>query len=68
MDGVFLYVQISLQLLEYFITVLGLLKLHHNILKLEKFKWYQNRWDFVGMDVASYGTQLVYSKKIHLKI
>ena len=56
-DDVLLYGRTSGKLLVYFRTVFDVLKHHHTNLKLKKCKWFQDRCDFVGMDVAVGGTQ-----------
>ena len=57
-----LYRQTEMHPLEYFRTVLGVLKHHRAILKLKKCKWFQEMCEFVGTDVSEGGTQLVHSK------
>ena len=49
-------------ILDYFITVLYILKHHRATLKLKIFKWFQDRYEFVGMDVAEDGTEPTQSK------
>ena len=61
-DGVLLYGRTSRQLLDYFITVLDVLKHHLSTLKLKKCKWFQDRYKFVGMDVKAGETQPAQSK------
>ena len=61
-DDVLLYGRISGQLLAYFRKVLDFLKHHRATLKLKKFKWFQDRCKFVGMDMAAGVTQPVQSK------
>ena len=61
-DYVLLYGRTAKQLLSYFITVLDVLKNHRATLKLKEFKWFQDRCEFVGMDVAAGGTQPAQSK------
>ena len=61
-DDVLLYGRTSRQLLDYFRTVLDVLKHHRATLKLKKGKWFQDRCEFVGMDVAADGTQPAQSK------
>ena len=48
-----LYGRTFKQLLSYFRTVLNFLKHHHATLKLKKWKWFQYRCKFVGIDVAA---------------
>ena len=52
-DNVLLYGRTSNQLLHYFRTVLDVLKQHHTTLKLKKWKWFQDKCECVGMDVAA---------------
>ena len=61
-NDVLLYGLTSSQLLAYFRTVLDFLRHHRALLKLKKCKWFQDRCDFVGMDVAAGGTQPEKSK------
>ena len=57
-----LYGRTARQLLSYFRTVLDVLKYHRATLKLKKFKWFQDRCRFVGIDVAAGETQPEKSK------
>ena len=57
-----LYGRTSEQLLDYFITVLDFLKHHRDTLKLKTCKWFQDRCDFVGMDMVVGVTQPPQSK------
>ena len=57
-----LYGRSAKQILAYFITVLNVLKHHHNTLKLKNCKWFQDMCEFLGMDVASGVTQPAQSK------
>ena len=59
---VLLYGLTEKKLLVYFITVLFVLKHHHTTLKLENFKCFQDRCEFVCMDVADGGTKPTHSK------
>ena len=61
-DDVLLYVGIAKHLIAYFRTVLDVLKQHFATLKKKKYKWFQNRCEFLGMDVAAGGTQPAQSK------
>ena len=61
-DDVLLYGRKSWQLLAYLRTVLDVLKQHRTTLKLKRWKWFQDRCDFLGMDVETYGTQPAQSK------
>ena len=61
-DDVLLYGCTAEQLLNYFITVLDLLKHQHTTLKLKKCKCFQDRCNFLGMDVAAGGTEPTQSK------
>ena len=61
-DDVLLYGYTAEQLLAYFRTVLDVLKHHHATLKLKKCKWFQDRYEFVGIYVAAGGTQSAQSK------
>ena len=61
-DGVLLYGHTSGQLLDYFRTVIDSLKHHLTALKLIRCKWFQNRCEFIGMEVAVGGTQPAHSK------
>ena len=49
---VLLYGRTSRQILDYFRTVLDVLKHHCATLKLKKCKWFQDRCKFVGTEVA----------------
>ena len=61
-DDVLLYGRTSRQILDYFRTVLDVLKHHRATLKLKKCKCFQDSCKFVGMDVAEDGTQPAQSK------
>ena len=61
-DDVLLYGRKADQLLQYFRTVLDVLQHHRDTLKLKKCKWFQDRCEFVGMDVAAGGTKPAQSK------
>ena len=61
-DDMLYYGQIAKQLLEYFRTVVDVMKHHQNTLKLKKCKWFQDRCEFVGMDVVAGVTQPAHSK------
>ena len=61
-DHVLLYVRTFSQLIAYFRTLLGVLKHHRATLKPKKCKWFQDKCDFIGMNVAAGGTQLAQSK------
>ena len=61
-DDVLLYGRTDRQLLDYLRTVLDVLKHQRDILKLKKCKWFQDKCEFVGMDVAEDGTQPAQSK------
>ena len=61
-DDVLLYVRTDDQLIAYFITVLDVLKQLRAKLKLKKWKWFQDRCEFVGMDVAEGGSKYAQSK------
>ena len=61
-DDLLLYECTAGQLLDYFRTVLNSLKHHRATLKLKKCKWFQDRCEFVGMDVAAGETQPEQSK------
>ena len=61
-DYVLLYGYTAEQLLAYFRTVLDVLKHHHATLKLKKCKWFHDRCEFVGTDVAADVTQPAQSK------
>ena len=61
-DCVLLYGHTAKQLLAYFRTVLDTLKHHCATLKLKNWKWFQDRCEFVGMDVAAGGAQPTQSK------
>ena len=61
-DDVLLYGRTDEQLLAYFRTVLDFLKHHHATLKLKKYKWFQDKYKFVGMYVAAVITQHTQSK------
>ena len=52
-----LYERTAEYILYYFITVLDVLKHHRATLKLKNCKWFQDRYKFVGMEMASGGTQ-----------
>ena len=54
---VLLYRRTSRQLLDYFRTVLDVLKHHWDTLKLKKCKWFQDRCNFVEMYMEAGGTQ-----------
>ena len=56
-DDVLLYERTDEQLLDYFSTVLGVLKHHCNTLKLKNCKCFQDGCNFVGMDMEAGGTQ-----------
>ena len=49
---VLLYGHIAEQILDYFRTVMDLLKHHHAKLKIKNWKWFQYMCEFVGMDVS----------------
>ena len=61
-DGVLLYGRIAEQLLSYFRKVLDVHTNHRARIKLKKCKWFQDRCKFVGMYVATGGTQPAQSK------
>ena len=61
-DNVLLYGCTSKKLLEYFRTVLDVLKHHLATLKLKKCKWFQDRREFVGTDIAAGVTQPAHVK------
>ena len=61
-DDVLLYETTAGQLLAYFRTVLDVLEHHNATLKLKNCKWFQDRCDFVWIDVAAGGTQPEQSK------
>ena len=61
-DDVLLYGRTAEQIIGYFRTVLDVLKHHRTTLKLKKLKWFQERCDFVGMDVSAGGTQPAQSR------
>ena len=61
-DDVLLYGRTADQLLAYFRTVLDVLKHHHTTLKLKKCKWFQDKCEFVDMDVEAGVTQSAQSK------
>ena len=56
-DDVLLYGCTAQQLLAYFRTVLDVLKHHRDTIKPKLCKWFQERCEFVGMDVSEGGTQ-----------
>ena len=60
--GVLLYGRTSEQILDYFRTVLDILKHHRATLKLKKLKWFQDRCEFVGVDVVAVGKKPEQSK------
>ena len=60
-DDVLLYGRTATQLLAYFITVLDVLKHKPATLKLKRCKLFQDRCEFVGMDVAAGGTKPAHS-------
>ena len=59
---VLIYLSTEDHLLSHLQTVPDILKHHHIMLKLKKLKWFQERWDFVLMDVAAGVTQPKHSK------
>ena len=61
-DDVLLYGHTAKQLLAYFRTVLDIIKQHVTNINLKKCKWFQDRCKFVGMYVATGGTQPAQSK------
>ena len=61
-DDVLLHGRTAGQILDYFKTVLDVLKHHCATLNMKFFKWFQDRWKFVGMDVAAGATQPAQSK------
>ena len=61
-DDVLLYGRTSMHFLDYLKTVMDFLKYHRATLKLKKCKWFQDRCEFVGMDIPEGGTQPVQSK------
>ena len=61
-DDVLLYGCTSRQLLDYFRTVVDVLKHHRATLKIKTWKWFQDRCEFLGMDMAAIGTQTARSK------
>ena len=61
-DDVLLYGRTSMHFLDYLKTVMDFLKYHRATLKLKKCKWFQDRCEFVGMDVAAGETQPEQSK------
>ena len=61
-DDVLLYGRTAKHLIAYSITVLEVLKHDHATLKLKRCKYFQDRYDFVVMDVASGETQPAHSK------
>ena len=62
MDYVLLLVLISEKLMEYFITVVDLLKHHCNTSNLNNCKWFQYKYKFVGMDMVAGETQPAHSQ------
>ena len=62
-DDMLLYGRAAEKLLDYFITVLNILKHHRAILKLKRCKWFQDRFNFVGMDTAELVTKTVQYKR-----
>ena len=56
-DDLLLYGRTAKQLLDYFRTVLDVLKRHRITLKPKNCKWFQGRCEFVGMDVSAGGKQ-----------
>ena len=61
-DDVLLYGRTADMILDYFITVLYILKHHRATLKLKIFKWFQDRYKFVGTDMVEGRTQPEYSQ------
>ena len=61
-DDVLLYGRTAEQMLDYFRTVLDVLKHRCATLKLKNCKLFQDRCNFVDMDVAEGGTQPAQSK------
>ena len=59
---VLLYGSTAEQLLNYFRTVLYVIKHHPAALNSKNCKWFQDRCEFVGIDVAAGQTQPVQSK------
>ena len=57
-----LYGITSDQILDYFRSVLGVLNHHRATLKLNIFKWFQGRCEFVDMDMSAYGAHPAQSK------
>ena len=62
-DDLLLYRRTSEQLLAYFITVLDVLKNDCATLNLKRCKWFQDRFNFVGMDTAELVTKTVQYKR-----
>ena len=56
-DNVLLYGRTAGQLLDYFRTVMNILKHRRDSLNLKIFKWFQDRCEFVGVDVVEGVTQ-----------
>ena len=67
-DDVLIYERTSKQILSYFRTEPDILKHHHETQKLKMLKWFPDRCDFVGMDVAAGGTQPAQFKNEAFKI
>ena len=61
-EDVLLYGNTADRLLSYFRTVLNFLKHHRATLKMKKCKWFQDRCEFVGIDVSAGGIQPTQSK------
>ena len=61
-DDVLLYGRTAGQILDYFSTVVDVLKHHRTTLKMKNCKWFQNSWYFLGVDVAVCRTQPSQSK------
>ena len=61
-DDVLLYGRTAKQHIAYLRIVLDVLRHHHATLKLKKCKWFQDRYEFVGIYVAAGGTQSAQSK------
>ena len=52
-DDVLLYGRTAEQLLDYFRTVLDVIKQHPATINSKKCTWFQDRCEFVGIDVAA---------------
>ena len=61
-EDMLLYGRTAEKLLAYLRTVVDVLTHHRDTLKIKKCRWFQDRCEFVGMDVAAGETKPAQSK------